>query len=54
MSMAKDRAQRVRAKSALNGLVTMFTPRIMVIKMSKMAHFFLTTIKNQSQFGENI
>ena len=46
MNMAKDRAQRVRAKSAVNGLVTMFTPRIMVMKMSKMDHFFLTIKKN--------
>ena len=46
MNMAKDRPQRVRTKSAVNGLVTMFTSRIKVIKMSKMAHFFLTTIKN--------
>ena len=35
----------------------MFTPGVMIIKMSKMAHFLyflLMTATNQSQFGQNI
>ena len=37
-------------------LVIMFTSRVVVIKMSQMAHFLyhlLMTTKNQSQFGQN-
>ena len=51
-----DRAQRVDEKNGIIYLV-MFTPRVMVIKMSKMAHFMyslLDTTKNQSQFGQDI
>ena len=35
----------------------MFTPGVMIIKMSKMAHFvyfLLMTATNQSQIGQNI
>ena len=52
-----DRAQRVDEKNGVICLVIMYTPDVMVIKMSKMAHFlyFLATpAKNQSQFGQNI
>ena len=44
-----DRAQREDEKNGVICLVIMFTPRVMVIKMSKMAHFLnflLMTAKN--------
>ena len=43
-----DRAQREDEGNGLICLVIMFTPRAMVIKMSRMAHFlyFLLTAKN--------
>ena len=34
-----DEAQRVDEKNGVICLVVMFTPRVMVIKMSKIAHF---------------
>ena len=38
--------------------LVMFTPRVMVFKMSKMSHFMycllMITVKNQSQFGQSI
>ena len=37
--MSADRAQRADEKNGVIYLVIMFTPRVMVIKMSKMAHF---------------
>ena len=52
-----DRTQKV---DEINGdicLVIMFTPGVMVIKISKLAHFYILYWchqKNQSQFGENI
>ena len=52
-----DRAQKVDEKNGVICLVIMFTPRVMVIKMSKMAHFLyflLMSDTNQSQFGQNI
>ena len=52
-----DRAQKVDEKIRVICLVIMFTTRVMVIKMSKMAHFLyflLMPAKNQSQFGQNI
>ena len=52
-----DRALRDGEKNGFICLVIMFTPRIKVIKMSKLAHFleFLLIIaKIQSQFGQNI
>ena len=52
-----DSAQRVDEKNGAICLVIIFTPGVMVIKMSKMAHFlyFLQmTAKNQLQFGHNI
>ena len=51
-----DSAQRVDEKNGAICLVIIFTPGVMVIKMSKMAHFLYfqqTTGKNQSQFGQN-
>ena len=36
-----DRAQRVDGKNGAVCLVIMFTPWVMVIKMSKVAHFFV-------------
>ena len=36
-----DRAQRVYEKNGVTYLVIMFAPGVMVIKMSKMAHFFV-------------
>ena len=55
-SKLKDRAQRVDQKKGVIHLV-MFTPRVMAIKMSKMAdfmYFLLDTAKNQFQFGQDI
>ena len=53
-NIATDRAQRVDEKNGVIRLV-MFTPRLTVIKMSKMAcfmYFLLDTAKNQSQNSE--
>ena len=51
------RAQRADEKMRMRPcLVIIFTPRIMIIKMSKIAPFFyflLITGKNQSWFGQN-
>ena len=55
--MSRDRAQRVDEKNGIIYLAIMFTPRVMVVKMSKMAHFsyfLLMPAKSQSQFGQNI
>ena len=52
-----DRTQRADEKNGVICLVIMFAPGVMVIKMSKMAHFLyflLMPAKNQTQFGENI
>ena len=52
-----DRAQGVDEKNGVVSLVVIFTPRVMVIEMSKMAHFLhflLMPAKNQTQFGEAI
>ena len=53
--------QRIELKEQMRkmGVIRLvrFTPRVMVIKMSKMAHFMyslLDTTKNQSQFGQDI
>ena len=42
--------QRIELKEYMRGVIrlVMFTPIVMLIKMSKMVHF---TAKNQSQFG---
>ena len=51
-----DRAQRVHDTNGFIRLV-MFTSRVMVIKISKMAHFMyfpLDTAKNNSQFRQDI
>ena len=52
-----NKAQRDGKKGVIC-LVIMFTPWVMIIKMSKMVHFFfyfpLMLAKNQSQFGQNI
>ena len=52
-----DRAQRLDGKNEVICLVIVFTLQVMVIKMSKMAHFWSLLVmptKNQSQFGQNI
>ena len=56
-----ERYKRTELKGSMRKMgslvqVMMFTTRIMVIKMSKMAflHFLLMTAKDQSQFGQNI
>ena len=51
-----DRVQIVDKQNGVIRLV-MFTHRVMVIKMSKIAHFMyflLDTAKNQSQFAQDI
>ena len=55
-SKLQDRAQRADKRNGAIHLV-MFTARIMVIKMSKMAdfmYFLLDTAKYQFQFGRDI
>ena len=52
-----DRTQTVDGKNEVICLVIMFTPQVMVIEMSKMAHFLyflLMPAKNQLHFGQNI
>ena len=53
--MTTDRAQRVDEKNGATYLSIMLTPRVMVIKMSKMAYFLYLLMrgKNQSQFRQN-
>ena len=55
-SIRTDRAQMAEEKNGVIFLFIMFTPRVMVIKMSKTTFFaFLANeSKNQSQFWENI
>ena len=57
LNIPTDRAQRVDQKNEFICLVIMFTFGVMVIKMSKMAHFFVLSAddsKHQSQFRQNI
>ena len=57
LNLPTDRAQRVDEKNGIICLVIMLASGVMVIKMSKMAHFLyflLMPANNQSQFGENI
>ena len=52
-----NEAQRVDVKNGVICLFFMFTIRVVVIKMSKMAHFLyfpVMTTKSQSQLGQNI
>ena len=52
-----DTTQRVDKKNGVICLVMMLTPRVMVIKMPKMAHFLyflLRRAKNLPQFRQNI
>ena len=57
-NISMDRAQRVDEENGIICVVTLFTPGVMVIKMSKISIFFLYFLlmaaKNQSQFGQNI
>ena len=56
-NISADRAQRVDEKNEIICLLIIFTSRVIVITMSKMAHFLyflLITAKNQSHFGQNI
>ena len=49
------RPQKVDGKNGVFCLIIMIIPRIIVTKMSKMAHslyFLLTATKDQSQFGQ--
>ena len=51
------RAQRVDEENGVICPVIMFTPKVVIIKMSKMAlflHFLLMAAKNQSQFVQTI
>ena len=43
-----DRAQRVNEKNEVICLI-MFTSRVIVIKMSKMAHFFVFSAKKKKK-----
>ena len=55
-NISTNRALSVDEKNGVICLV-MVTPRVMVIKMSKMAHFMyflLDTAKNQSHFGQDL
>ena len=56
-NVSTDKAQRVYEKDRAICLIIRFIPRIMVIKMTQMAHildFLLMTAKNQSQFGQSM
>ena len=51
-----DRVQRVDKKNGVTCLFIMFTPRVMVIKIPKMAYFLyflLMTGKSQLKFRQN-
>ena len=48
-----DRTQRVDKKSGIISPFITFTPRVMVIKMSKMSHFFVSSDDEIIQFGQN-
>ena len=57
LNLPTDRAQRVDEKNGIICLVIMLASGVIVIIMSKMAHFLyflLMPANNQSQFGENI
>ena len=57
LNLPADRAQRVDEKNGIICLVIMLASGVIVIIMSKMAHFLyflLMPANNQSQFGENI
>ena len=45
--MAIDRAQTIDEKNGVFCLVVMYTPRVMVIKMSKMTHFLFSADDNK-------
>ena len=52
-----DRAQRIDEKNGVICLVIMFTPRVMVIKISKVAdflYFFLKTAKISHSLGKRL
>ena len=52
-----DQAQRVDEKNGVICLVIMFTTGVMIIKISKIAHFLyfqLMLVKTQSEFRESI
>ena len=56
-NVSTDKDQRVYEKDGVICLITRFIPRIMVIKMTEMAHildFLLMTAKIQSQFGQSM
>ena len=56
-NVSTDKAQRVYEKDRAICLIIRFIPRIMVIKMTQMAHildFLLMTAKNQSQFEQSM
>ena len=57
LNLPTDRAQRVDEKNGIICLVIMLASGVIVIIMSKMAHFLyflLMPANNQSQVGENI
>ena len=56
---AEDNTMELNFKAQKTGTICLvtFTSKVMVTKMSKMAHFFyflLMAVKNQSHFGQNI
>ena len=56
-NLPTNRTQRIDEKNKIIYLFIMFSPKIMVIKMSKMTrflYFLLMTAKTQSQFGQNV
>ena len=46
-NIAIDRAQTIDEKNGVICLVVMYTPRVMVIKMSKMTHFLFSVDDNK-------
>ena len=56
-NIVADRAERVDEENGVICLIIIFAPRVMTIKMRKMAHFvyfLLMPAKIQSQVGQNI
>ena len=57
LNIATDRDQKGDEDNGVICQVIMFFPKVMAIKMSKIAHFFnfmLMTAKHLSQFPQNI
>ena len=52
LNIPMERTQRADEKNGVFCLVVMFTPTVMVVKMSTLAYFLLMAAKNYSLFGQ--